>query len=91
MTGTDSRGLPCSVHVEADSLFEAAAAGLEQLHATGGLIGTVQITVHEPGKRYTVHPRQLERWVRTYNRGEGVGVHALKNRVRSILNHAPIR
>ena len=65
VTGLDSRGLPYSVLVEAGSLFEAAAAGLEQLQKQGCLITEVQILVHEPGKRYTVHPRQLENWLLT--------------------------
>ena len=41
----DARGLPCSVQLEAGSLFEAAAAGLEQLHNSGCLITQLQITV----------------------------------------------
>jgi hypothetical protein len=91
VTGLDSRGLPYSVLVEAGSLFEAAAAGLEQLHKQGCLITEVQILVHEPGKRYTVHPRQLENWLRTYSLENNIGIHALKTRVRGILNHNPTK
>jgi len=57
VTGLDSRGLPSSVQLEAGSLFEAAAAGLEQLHKNGCLITQLQITVHEPGKRLQSSPR----------------------------------
>lgn len=85
ITGLDSRGLPHSVQVEAGSLFEAAAAGLEQLHKIGGLISQVQITVHEPGKQYKVHPDQLGSWLRSHNSGDPVGIHALKSRLRDIL------
>jgi hypothetical protein len=91
VTGLDSRGLPASVLVEAASLFEAAAAGLEELHKKGCLLTEVQILVHEPGKRYTVHPRQLETWLRAYSREDNVGIHALKTRVRGILNHHPLK
>jgi hypothetical protein len=77
--------MPASVQVEAGSLFEAAAAGLEQLHKNGGLITQLQITVHEPGKRYKVHPHQLEKWIRSYDRGDSVGIRALKSRVRGLL------
>ena len=88
VTGLDSRGLPASVLVEAGSLFEAAAAGLEELNKRGCLLTEVQILVHEPGKRYTVRPRQLESWVRTYRQEEPVGLHALKTRIRSLFKHS---
>lgn len=74
-----------SVLVEAGPLFEAAAAGLEQLAKKGALVTQVQITVHEPWKRYRVHPRQLESWLRTYNAEDNVSLRALKSRVRGIL------
>jgi hypothetical protein len=38
-----------------------------------------------------MHPRQLENWLRTYSREENVGIHALKTRVRGILNHNPTK
>jgi hypothetical protein len=91
VTGLDTRGLPASVLVEAGSLFEAAAVGLEELHKKGCLLSEVQILVHEPGKRYTVCPRQLENWLRTYSREDPVSLHALKNRVRGLLQHSPTR
>ena len=83
--------MPASVQVEAGSLFEAAATGLEQLYQKGGLITQLHITVHEPVKRYKVQPRQLERWLRSYDRGDSVGIRALKSRVRALLNNAPLR
>jgi hypothetical protein len=91
VTGLDTRGRPASVLVEAGSLFEAAAAGLEELHKQGGLLTEVQIRVHEPGKRYTVRPRQLESWLRTYSREDPVGLHVLKSRVRGLLQHSPTK
>jgi hypothetical protein len=89
VTGLDSRGLPYFTLVEAGSLFEAAAAGLEQLHKNGCLITQLQITIHEPGKRYHVHPRQMESWLRSYSDEDNVGLRALKARVRDLLNHTP--
>ena len=91
VTGLDSRGIPAFVLVEAGSLFEAAAAGFDELHKKGCLPTEVQILVYEPGKRYTVRPCRLERWLRTYNREDPVGLHALKTRVRGFLQHSPIR
>lgn len=91
MTGLDSRGLPSSVHVQAHSLFEAAAKGLEELHKNGCLISQVHVTVHEPRNRYKVHPDQLGSWLRSHSREDNVGTRALKSRVRSILNQNPLR
>jgi hypothetical protein len=91
VTGVDSRGLPCSVLVEAAPLFEAAAADIEELHKQRCPITHVQVLVHEPGKRYTVHPQQLGRWLQTYHREDNVDIQALKTRVRGILNHSPAK
>src|SRR5579875_1469984 len=76
--GLDSRGLPVSVHVEAESLFEAAAAGLEEIHNGGGLITEVHVTIHAPVQQFKVHPRQLEKWLLSYGREDNVGTRALK-------------
>lgn len=91
VTGLDFRGLPLAVLVEADSLFEAAAAGIEQVHKQKGLLSEVQIEIQEPGRSHRVHPRQLEAWLRTHETGDSVGVRALKSRVRDILNNNPQR
>ena len=91
VTGLDARGLPCSVQLEAGSLFEAAAAGLEQLHKNGCLITQLQITVHEPVKKYKVHPEQLANWLRDYKAEDTVGIRALKGRVRELMKRNPLR
>ena len=91
VTGLDTRGLPCSVHLEAGSLFEAAAAGLEQLHKNGCLITQLQITVHEPAQKYKVHPEQLAGWLRDYKSRDTVEIRALKSRVRDIMKRNPLR
>ncbi len=78
--------MPASVQIEAGSLFEAAAAGLEELCKRGGLITQLQITVHQPVRQFKVQPRQLEKWLRSYEAGDSVGVRALKSRVRNLLN-----
>jgi hypothetical protein len=91
VTGLDGRGLPFSVHLEAGSLFEAAAAGLEQLHNKGCLITQLQITVHEPVKKYKVHPEQLANWLRDYKSEDTVGIRALKSRVRDIMKSNPLK
>jgi len=40
--------LPVSVLVEANSLFEAAAAGIEQIHKAGGLVAQVTLRYTRP-------------------------------------------
>ena len=91
VTGLDSRGLPYSVQVEASSLYEAAAAGLEQLHKNGCLITQVQVAVLAPVRHYKVHPRQLERWLRSYGPDDTVGLRALKGRIRDIIKQNPTK
>jgi hypothetical protein len=91
VTGLDVRGLPCSVQLEAGSLFEAAAAGLEQLHKKGCLLTQLRTTVHEPAKRYNVHPEQLANWLRDYKSEDTVRIRALKGRVRDIMKSNPLK
>ena len=82
--GQDHRGLPLVVLVEAQTLFEATALGIEQLHKAGGRISEVEITVHEPGAQQKVRPDQLCKWL-NQNDSESIGIHALKHRVRELL------
>jgi hypothetical protein len=89
VTGLDARGLPCTVQLE--GLFEAATAGLEPLQKNGCLITQLQITVHEPVKRYKVNPEQLVNWLRSYNSEDTVGMRALKGRVREIMKSNPLK
>ena len=72
--------------MQAATLFEAAASGLEQLHQSGGKLGEVGITVHEPGARSKVRPEQLAKWLSQRDSNDNIGVQALKSRVRELLN-----
>ena len=57
MKGIDHRGLPKTVLVEARSLFEAAAEGLEKLHRDGGCrFDQLEVTVREPRGTFAVRP-----------------------------------
>ena len=84
--GQDHRGLPLVVLVQAATLFEAAASGLEQLHQLGGKLSEVEITVHEAGSRSKVRPEQLSKWLNHRDSCDNIGVQALKSRVRDLLN-----
>ncbi len=88
--GQDHRGLPLIVCVQAATLFEAAAAGLEQLHQLGGTLSEVEITVHEPGTRSKVRPEQLAKWLSQRDSNDNIGVQALKRRVRELLSRSEL-
>jgi|SRR5579875_38580 len=87
VTGVDPRGLPATVVVQACSLFEAAAAGFEQLHRIHGSCDyeTLQVTVHEPGRHFHVFPSQLVTWLGRRSNAETIGVTALKKRVQELI------
>lgn len=65
---TDPRGVSHTVEVTAESLFEAAAAGLAVLKKDGwtdpvGGATRLQVQVQEPAVTHTVTVLQLERWL----------------------------
>ena len=72
--------------VEAGTLFEAAAAGLEQMDKVGGRLGEVEIIVHEPASRKKVRPEQLAKWLSQRDSADNIGIQALKSRVKELLS-----
>ena len=72
--------------MQAATLFEAAAFGLEQLHQLGGALNEVEITIHEPSTRSKVRPEQLAKWLSQRDSNDNIGVQALKRRVRELLS-----
>jgi hypothetical protein len=82
--GRDNQGHPVTVLVEAASLFEATARGLEVIHAKGGQIGEVEVTVHEPGRTFNVGPDDLDNWIANDDSGN-IGLRSLKSRIRRII------
>lgn len=82
--GRDNEGHPISVLVEAHSLFEATARGLEVIHIKGGQIGEVEVTLHEPRKTFKVRPEDLDNWIANGD-ARNVGLRSLKSRICRIL------
>ena len=67
----DHRGVRHSVTVGADSVFEAAAAGLAAFRQNGwleaqpGPATRLDIEVHGPVTRHTVSVQQIQRWAQS--------------------------
>jgi hypothetical protein len=86
--GIDHRGLPKIVLVEAGTLFEAAAAGLEQLYQQEGCLSPVlEVTVHEAAGKHRVRIKQLAAWLGKHDSEQTIGVTALKRRVGELLQN----
>jgi predicted Rdx family selenoprotein len=89
--GQDHRGYPKVVLVEAHTLFEAAARGLEEICRQGGQVGELEITIQEPGSQFKVRPQEIAKWLRSYEPRQNVGIKALKQRVRELLQNSRIK
>jgi hypothetical protein len=67
----DHRGIRHSVTVAAESVFEAAAAGLAEFRRNGwleaqpGVATALEVRVHEPITKHTVTVQQLQRWAQS--------------------------
>ncbi len=72
--------------VEARTLHESAARGMELLCNSGGVISSVDVIVHEPGKRFKVEPHQITQWLRTRAESDTIGIAALKRRVLALID-----
>ena len=64
----DVRGITHSVHVEAESLYEAAVLGIKRLSEDPwteriGATTQLEIDVPDTGSRHVVSMRQIERWL----------------------------
>jgi hypothetical protein len=76
--GTDGRGLPVTVTVEASTVLEAAARGLEEIRIAGGAPSDLQIVEHLPGKEWKVTTDRLLKWVRSSQRDDNLGLQVIK-------------
>ena len=67
----DHRGVRHSVTVGAESVFEAAAAGLAELRKSGwleahpGPATRLDVEVHAPVTKHTVSVQQLQQWAQS--------------------------
>ena len=87
--GTDGRGLPITVTVEACTVYEAAARGLEEIRIGGGSASDLRVVEHLPGKEWTVTPDRLLKWVSSSSRdGDNIGLQVIKKNLREFLNRS---
>jgi hypothetical protein len=86
VTGTDGRGLPVTVTVEACTVLEAAARGLEEIRIAGGAPSDLQIVEHLPGKEWKVATDRLLKWVRSSQREDNLGLQVIKKNLCDFLH-----
>jgi hypothetical protein len=83
--GEDHRGYPLSVHVEAGSVLEAAARGMDEIKRAGGRPSALEITLHVPGQTWKIAPDKLMKWVCKSDSKDTIGLQAVKSQVREFL------
>jgi hypothetical protein len=83
--GQDDRGHPLSVHVEAGSMLEAAARGMDALSRSGGRPSELEITMHVPGKTWKINPERLMKWVSRRDTKDNIGLQVVKKQVQDFL------
>jgi hypothetical protein len=86
--GQDGRGLPITVTVEAFSVLEAAARGLDTIRIAGGSPSDLQILEHLPGKEWKVTTDRLLKWVSSSQRGDNLGLQVIKKNIGEFLGWA---
>jgi hypothetical protein len=83
--GTDGRGLPVTVTVEACSVLEAAARGLEVIRIAGGSPSDLDVVEHLPGKEWKVTTDRLMTWVSSRQVGDNLGLQVIKKNICEFL------
>jgi hypothetical protein len=83
--GQDHRGYPVCVHVEADSMLEAAARGLAEISKSGGRPSPVEFTLHVPGQTWKVSPEDVLKYVSKRGTRDNLGLQAVKREVSDFL------
>jgi hypothetical protein len=83
--GFDHRGDPMTFHVEAGSVLEAAARGMEEIRKAGGRPSELEITQHVPKQAWKVSLEQLQKWVSQRSRDDSIGMQAIKSHLQDFL------
>lgn len=83
--GYDSHGDPLTFHVEAGSVLEAAARGMEEIRKAGGRPSELEITQHVPKQAWKVSPEQIHKWVSQRRRDDSIGLQAIKSHLQQFL------
>lgn len=83
--GQDHRGQPLSVHVEAQTMLEAAARGMAEISRSGGRPSELEVTLHVPGQTWKIGPEKLMKWVSKRDSKDNIGLQAVKSQVVEFL------
>jgi len=83
--GVDHRGDPLTFRVEAGSVLEAAARGMEEIRMAGGQPSELEITQHVPKQAWKVSPEQLQKWVSQRGQEDSIGLQAIKSHLQDFL------
>ena len=85
----DTNGIPHSVEVEADSLYEAVAVAVSEFRADSmtedpGPMTEFTVAIHRPPVEHKIRLNQVEKW--TESTRDGPAGIIKRQRVRSLLN-----
>jgi hypothetical protein len=83
--GEEHRGYPMTVHVEAGSVLEAAARGMEEIRNAGGRPSELEITQHVPKQAWKVSTGQILKWASTRGANDNIGLQAIKRQLQDFL------
>ena len=83
--GQDHRGYPLAVHVEAETMLEAAARGMAQIKRAGGRPSPLEVTLHVPGQTWKIEPERLMKWASKRDSRDNIGIQAIKSDVVEFL------
>jgi hypothetical protein len=83
--GKDHRGYPLIVKVEAYSVLEAAARGMEAISREHGVASELEIREHIPGKEWKITTDQLLKWASKRGAEDNVGLTTVKRHVKDFL------
>lgn len=89
---TDTNGIPHSVEVEAESLYEAVARAVSEFRADPmtegpGAMTEFIVAIHRPTVEHKIRLNQVEKW--TEGTRDGPAGIVKRQRVRSLLNKHP--
>jgi len=90
VTVSNTKGNLELISVIARSRNAAAALALEELikqhRWSADRSSKIEVTVHEPGPKYAVTIEQIVKWANLRQRGEQIGVVALKRRILELFS-----
>lgn len=87
--GQDHQGYPLRVHVEAGSLLEAAARGMEEIRKAGGKPSELEITQHVPKQAWKITPEQILKWASKRGANDNIGMQVIKRELQDFLKLGP--